>query len=292
MKVEIKPGKYICAVSGGVDSMALLEILSKQPGVDLVVAHFDHGIRNDSSLDCDLVRRAAEKYGYQFESEEGNLGANTSEEQARVARYAFLERIKIKHKAQAIITAHHEDDVIETALINLLRGTGRKGVVSLRSNDEIIRPLLSFSKAEIKLYADKHGIEWREDSTNENTDYLRNYIRKNIVPKITSKQREEFLSHIKNIRDKDYITDTEIANYLQLKDINSMNKQLLIQLDHREACEAMATWLRLNGIREFDRKIIERMVVGAKTLNDRSKVTINKKNYLEIHHTSLEISSV
>src|SRR6266540_5641084 len=149
MKVSVKPGKYVVAVSGGVDSMVLLHMLHQGPGLQLIVAHFEHGIRPDSDSDRKLVEAAAKHYGLPFRFAHGNLGPQASEAAARQARYAFLRMVQKESGAQGVITAHHQDDLIETAIINLLRGTGRKGLSALASTDDLIRPLLAATKADI-----------------------------------------------------------------------------------------------------------------------------------------------
>src|SRR4051812_6590366 len=111
MEVSMPAGRYVLAVSGGVDSMVLLHILSTTDEVELIVAHFNHGIRQDSDKDEELVKDAAKQYGLQIEIANGKLGPTASEEQARTARYKFLNSIQKKYKAVAIITAHHEDDL-------------------------------------------------------------------------------------------------------------------------------------------------------------------------------------
>src|SRR5690348_16932946 len=113
MDISIKPGKYIVAVSGGVDSMVLLNLLAKSKGLDLIIAHFEHGIRSDSKEDLELVRAAAAHYGLPFVWEHGHLGPNASEAAAREARYTFLRRVRAEHAAKAIVTAHHQDDLLE-----------------------------------------------------------------------------------------------------------------------------------------------------------------------------------
>lgn len=184
---------YVVAVSGGVDSMALLDMLVNNrckslqiPLKNLVVAHFDHGIREDSSSDEKMVRGVVGEYGLAYESAEGKLGSDASEETARKARYNFLRQVCKKSNA-ALITGHHQDDLIETMIINLIRGTNWRGLVSLDSNSEIVRPLLYTSKRELVAYAEQHQLEWREDSTNQNEAYLRNYIRINVVPAMLRK---------------------------------------------------------------------------------------------------------
>src|SRR5437870_1107332 len=113
--------------------MTLLDLLAKKPNVKLIVAHFDHGMRPDSEKDRQFVQVVTEKYGLPFVFSEGRLGPKASEATARTARYKFLEKTKKAEGAKTIITAHHQDDVLETAIINLLRGTGRRGLTALKS---------------------------------------------------------------------------------------------------------------------------------------------------------------
>ncbi len=167
--------KYILAVSGGVDSVVLLDILSKHDGFEVIVAHFDHGIRRDSGIDAVFVAGLANKYGMRFETKREELGPDTSEDKARSRRYEFLRSVAKKHNAQ-LVTAHHADDVVETIAINLSRGTGWRGLAVLDS--DIIRLLTGLSKAEIIEYAKNNGLTWREDSTNADDKYLRNRIRR------------------------------------------------------------------------------------------------------------------
>ena len=191
MKIkQLAPGKYVVAVSGGVDSVVLLNLLSRQEKLELTVAHFDHGIRKESHEDEEFVRKLAKKYQLPFASERAELGQNASEEKAREARYEFLRRIATKQNA-SLVLAHHSDDVLETVIINLLRGTGWRGLSSLRSTKFINRPLLSFSKQEILSYAKTHNLQWREDSTNQDVKYLRNYVRLKLVPRLSKEAKEK-----------------------------------------------------------------------------------------------------
>jgi tRNA(Ile)-lysidine synthetase-like protein len=166
--------KYVVAVSGGVDSVVLLDILSQQPNLELVVAHFDHGIRRDSGIDAIFVAGLAKKYGLPFEMKREELGTSVSEDKARTRRYKFLREVAEKHNAK-LVTAHHADDVIETIAINLTRGTGWRGLAVLDS--DVIRLLTSVTKAEILDYAMLHKLDWHDDSTNFEDKYLRNRIR-------------------------------------------------------------------------------------------------------------------
>lgn len=186
--------KYIVAVSGGVDSVVMLDMLVASGEHELIVAHYDHGIREDSSDDATLVRSLARRYGLVFESSEGMLGASVSEADARESRYTWLTSIKEKHGAAAIMTAHHEDDVIETMIINLIRGTGWRGLISLRNSETLIRPLLSWSKIKIVSYALEHNLEWHDDSTNDDIRYLRNYVRYRYVQRLSLSERARWLA--------------------------------------------------------------------------------------------------
>jgi tRNA(Ile)-lysidine synthetase-like protein len=170
--------KYVVAVSGGVDSVVLLDILAHQPGNKLIVAHFDHGIRDESHLDAEFVAGLAKKYGLPFVLKREELGPDASEEKARDQRYAFLRSIAKKYRAK-LVTAHHADDVLESIAINLSRGTGWRGLAVLAS--DVFRPLTDMSKAQTISYAKQHGLEWCEDSTNKTDAYLRNRIRRKVA---------------------------------------------------------------------------------------------------------------
>ncbi|MEO6109671.1 MAG: tRNA lysidine(34) synthetase TilS [Candidatus Saccharimonadales bacterium] len=180
--------RYIVAVSGGVDSVVLLDKLTKVPEHEYVVAHFDHGIRSDSAEDALFVEALARNYGLPFETRREELGVEASEELARERRYVFLREMADKHSAR-IVTAHHADDAIETLAINLKRGTGWRGLAALDSPD-ISRPLLRAHKSELHDYALKQRLEWREDSTNASDVYLRNRLRRLVsaVPHIEKRQ--------------------------------------------------------------------------------------------------------
>jgi tRNA(Ile)-lysidine synthase len=181
---------YVIAVSGGVDSVALLDMMSRLPDHQLVIAHFDHGIREDSAQDAAFVRSLAKKYGVPFESRREELGPSASEEKARARRYHFLRSVAKKHDGK-IVTAHHADDVVETIAINVKRGTGWRGLAVLDS--DIVRPLLDMSKDELREYAKRHQLEWREDSTNKSDVYLRNRIRKT-VKSLSRDERRQLLA--------------------------------------------------------------------------------------------------
>lgn len=185
--------RCIVAVSGGIDSVVLLDVLARVKQYELIVAHVDHGIRADSGEDAALVEKLAKKYNVPFMSHNIELGEGASEADAREARYRVLRLIQQEANAATVATAHHQDDIIETMIINLMRGTGWRGLVSLRQHKNTLRPLLHWSKADIVTYAIANNLEWREDSTNDDVTYSRNYIRYAYVQRMDAKTRQRWL---------------------------------------------------------------------------------------------------
>lgn len=193
--------KYVVAVSGGVDSMVLLDMMTRVDGHDIVVAHFDHGIREDSAEDAAFVQHVAMQYDLPFETRREDLGPNASEESARSHRYMFLHEVARRHDAK-LVTAHHADDVVESIAINLSRGTGWRGVAVMDA--PIDRPLLNTPKQTILQYARERNISWREDSTNASDAYLRNRLRRQLVslPDVHKKTLRELHHQQKALKEK------------------------------------------------------------------------------------------
>jgi tRNA(Ile)-lysidine synthase len=184
--------KFIFAFSAGVDSVVLLDLILKghfntiQANSNIELAYINHGIRSAEELEQDMhiVKFYANKYNLKFIIGRVNLNFNSNEEEARLKRYEELEKIRVNSKADLIILAHHKQDKIESALLNLIRGTGWRGLCSLVSEDRqrrLIRPFLLtniFStKSKIVEYANQNNLIWHEDSTNNSINYTRNRLR-------------------------------------------------------------------------------------------------------------------
>lgn len=295
MHIELQPGSYVVAVSGGVDSVVLLHILATNDHLPTTnyqfgVAHYDHGIRENSEEDRRFVGALAKQYGLPYVYDEGDLGPNASEEAARKARYKFLHTVQVQMDADAIITAHHQDDVIETAIINLLRGTGRKGLSSLRSRDGVVRPLLHIPKAEILVYAKKHGLTWHEDSTNKDTRYLRNYVRLQIVPKLDSAKRTKLLDvieHAKSVNTQ--IDDILIAMLHTQPEGNTLERHRFIMLPHAVSMEVMAAWLR-HVQATFDARGLMRLTIAAKTYAPGHSIDVDRNWCISVHKKTLALT--
>lgn len=261
-----KTGSYVVAVSGGVDSVALLHLLRNQPGLRLSVAHFDHGIRTDSGNDRKFVQTLAAQYDLPFIYKAGQLSADASEATARQARYEFLRRAQQSVGARAIITAHHQDDALETAIINMLRGTGRKGLTALASRPGLERPLINVPKSDLLAYAQTQGLKWHEDSTNQDLNYLRNYVRHKLLPRFDAQGRAQLLATIDKLRGTNRELDSLLVGQLQVQSNGGqLDRRFFNQLPHNVAREVMAAWLRAQAVGNFDSKALERLVVAAKT---------------------------
>lgn len=209
--------RCIVAVSGGVDSVVLLDRLVREGNYDLIVAHFDHGIRKDSRDDALFVEGLAAKYSLTYVSKREDLGENASEQLARERRYLFLRAVAKQYQAAYIVTAHHQDDIIETIAINIQRGTGWRGVAIMQTVG-IVRPLAVMSKAEIRRYALEHRLEWVEDSTNGSHAYLRNRLRSRICLNMTGQQKSNLLELWKNQLLLRHQIEEEVGKFVMSED--------------------------------------------------------------------------
>jgi tRNA(Ile)-lysidine synthase len=300
LKVDVEPGKYILAVSGGVDSMVLLDLLVKQAksqkpkakSLELIVAHFNHGIRLEADEDEKFVELSAKRLGLVFEVGYGNLGINASEETARNARYKFLTQVRKKYRAEGIVTAHHQDDLIETAVINVIRGTGRRGLTAIADNTSVVRPLLKTNKAEIINYAKTNNIEWREDETNQDEKYLRNLIRKNLNNTLTTQKREELINNYDKVAEINIeLNDTIATISRQMIHKDKIKRLEYILLPHDVGKEVFMWWLKSLGINQFDKKQIEKLDMALRTAKNLSKHPITKGDWLYIKTDSARIAT-
>jgi tRNA(Ile)-lysidine synthase len=195
-KKLIKAGQHvIVAVSGGIDSMVLLDILvslRKQLKFRLSVAHVNHGLRGRASdLDESLVLKKAGTYALQFYSTTVETKKRAASEKialqqaARELRYSFFENLRKSLKADLVATAHNADDNAETMLFHFFRGSGIQGLTGIPVHrGRYIRPLLSVPRSAVAEYASQHGILFHEDESNQTEKYTRNFIRKTIIPNI------------------------------------------------------------------------------------------------------------
>jgi len=195
----LAPGnRVIVAVSGGSDSVALLRLLSlvrEAHGLELICAHFNHRLRGaESDADEAFVRTLADSLNIPCEAGSGDVlayaGAHhlSCEEAARELRLRFLRNVAMERGADRIATGHTRDDQVETVLFRLLKGTGMRGMAGIAPRSGMfIRPLLGWSKKQLQAWLQECGCSWREDASNTDTRYERNFIRAEVIPLIESR---------------------------------------------------------------------------------------------------------
>ena len=188
---SLKHSKFLIAVSGGVDSMVLVNLFKKSR-LDFSIAHCNFKLRSEESdLDEIFVSNWAKDNDQKYFSTIFNtaqyckLNKIGIQEGARRLRYEWFFNLKALYGFDFIVTAHQLNDQIETYLINSMRGTGLTGLLGIpEKTDKLFRPLLDITKNEISKYAINHNILFREDSSNFRNDYLRNTIRNSVIPKL------------------------------------------------------------------------------------------------------------
>ncbi len=181
------PGDAVAvAVSGGLDSVALLDLLHctrAAHGGELQVVTVDHGTRESSRGDAAFVRDLAASLDLPFVGARFELGADASEAACREARHSVFRGLD----ARRVALAHHRDDQAETVLLQLLRGTGTRGLAGMRwRSGRLVRPLLDVRRAELEAWAEHRGLRWREDPTNTDRRFLRNRVRAEVMPLLES----------------------------------------------------------------------------------------------------------
>lgn len=186
--LNIKSEYVVAAISGGPDSMFLLEVLKKY-NFKIVVCHVHHNHRVESDNEALMVEEYCKKNNMIFEFMKINEYTNDTftEVEAREKRYEFFDEIVKKYNSDILFTAHHGDDLIETVLMRLTRGSSLKGYagfepISMREGYKIARPLIFLTKSEIKDYLDRNSIKYAVDMSNECNDYTRNRYRNKILP--------------------------------------------------------------------------------------------------------------
>jgi tRNA(Ile)-lysidine synthase len=220
--VAAEGGHVLAAVSGGSDSMALLELLAlvrDESRIRISVGHVDHAQRPDSAADGEIVERRASALGIPFNSQRIADPSKKSEAALRQGRYEALGRMATERGAEFLATGHTADDQIETVLLRLLRGAGRRGMSGIpRSRGAIIRPLLGERRDRLQKFLVARGVSWAEDPSNSESDYSRNRLRNHVVPTIGEQFGPQALTHLPEMAarwsaEETYL-ESEAARYL------------------------------------------------------------------------------
>lgn len=274
----------ILAVSGGVDSMVLLDLFKDDP--QAVVAHFNHGTRPSADADQLFVAATAQKYNLPFFTAKQTLGANVSEAKAREARYNFLYQVAKAQNGQ-IYTAHHLDDLIESVVINFIRGTSWRGLVPL-GNSALSRPFIdkNFFRTDILRYAAQHQIVYRQDPTNTEPDYLRNRLRP-LCSNLSQTQKialTNLVSQQKNLA-------TEITKILQiLQPLDGIYQRAWFEeLDLSVAIEFLRFALLKTKQLSLTRPQLMDFLTAIKTYQPGKKFNLPKNNFITIHQKFFQL---
>jgi len=231
----LKDKKLLIAISGGIDS-AVLTHLFYQLNFSISLAHCNFMLRGkESKKDEQFVKELGEKlkvptFTIQFETKKYALENSISTQMAaRDLRYNWFQKITQENNIDFILTAHQKDDVIETFIINLTRGTGLDGLTGIPEvNGNIIRPLLPFDRNDILIYATKNKLQWREDQSNSSLKYVRNKIRHKIVPvlkELNPSLLDTFQNTLKNLKGSQQIVKDCVQNVSKTV-ISSKNQKL------------------------------------------------------------------
>ena len=212
---------YLLAISGGVDSVVLC-YLFQNLGLKFELAHCNFNLRGkESEGDEEFVKNLASQLKVKFNvipfetKELAKKEKLSTQEAARKLRYNWFENLRREKKSDFVVVGTHKSDETETMLINLIRGAGIRGLHGiLPNNNGIIRPLLSVARKEIMDWANSNNLKWREDSSNESDNYMRNNIRHRIIPplkEIRENIEEQFSESAQAIRDYQQVLENEIA---------------------------------------------------------------------------------
>lgn len=259
-----EPGHYVVAVSGGVDSMTLLDAVSNLPGPwQFTVAHLNHGMRDDAAEDETLVRQTAAQLGLPYESMAVELRGE-SEATARQVRYQYLESVRRRAGAVGIMTAHHADDRLETTCFNAIRGTGTRGLVALRSRGRIIRPLINLTKHQLRQVAEARQLIWREDATNRDISLARNALRHELLPNLSSSQKARIAGHLDKLEEVVAQIDRRLDELIEGQSVVDRRTAKGLSMPARREL-TMRLIRRLDPAAEVNARIIEAIALAMQT---------------------------
>ncbi|TRX71930.1 tRNA lysidine(34) synthetase TilS [Carboxylicivirga sp. M1479] len=233
----VSSDKLLVAVSGGADSMALLDILNKL-GFELAAAHCNFNLRGEESdRDEQLVLHFCREHEIEllttsFATEEYAKNRKVSIEMAaRQLRYEWFSELLNKYGFSSIVTGHHGNDSIETFFLNLVRGTGVKGLTGISfRNGNVVRPLLGFKRSELEAYCKKEEISFCHDASNDDTKFIRNKIRHEVIPVLESINPAFFdtmLANMAHLMDAELMLEVEVKRFMKDEVVDEHGKMII-----------------------------------------------------------------
>jgi len=267
--------RLLLTVSGGVDSVVLAE-LCHQAGLTFGIAHCNFQLRGEESEgDATFVKELARKYNVafhtqRFETETFSIQNGLSIQMAaRQLRYEWFEKIRQEYNYHYILTAHHQDDLLETVLLNLTRGTGLAGLHGiLPKNGFLVRPLLFATRDRIAYFLQQMQLTWREDSSNQTNNYLRNRLRHEVLP-ILQEMNPKVASAVTELSERVRATEEIVAESMHLaakEIIHKKNGSLWISYEKLEQVSAplerLSYWLTKYNFTYYQTKVIWKSRTG------------------------------
>lgn len=301
--------KIILAVSGGPDSVAMLDVflkLQKKYSLKLAVTHANYGLRgSDSERDEKFVRKLAEEYKLEIfvlRPLETHCNAslrrrkNISEDTLRKIRYDFFEKIRADKKFDLIAVAHNADDQVETFLLRIIRGAGLSGLSSMRhKNGKIIRPLLGIFRFEILEYLKKNKLHYRLDKTNFENKYLRNKIRNKLVPYLEKNFnpsiRKTIIDSVSSIcEDQAFLLEAAEREYKQMRGKLSVEKISKLSISLQRGILRKALEKKKGNLKNIESPHIEEIMKIIKSTKSKRQVVLFSGLKVERSGDRLEIS--
>ena len=259
-----------------------MALLAMYAYADIIVAHIDHGTRKSSAEDADFVRQKCQELGVKFYETKLELGEGASEELARKKRYEFLKTIQEK-EGGTLCTAHHLDDVLESIAINLIRGTGWRGLTPFYG-DELVRPFIisKMWKRDVLKFAGEQKICFRQDPTNYETNYLRNRVREKMAV-LDERARVDIVNLFEKqneLRGKIEKLVTELAKQT-IVGKNFHKKELFLTADEKVAIEVLREICLMHGY-SLTRKQLGDFLLAIKTYAPHKKFNLPKNHFVTI----------
>lgn len=288
---KFKVNRLILAVSGGLDSMVLLEVFSrlkaKRP-LQLLVAHVHHGGTNTfrdqaaQFVTAEATARSLESIVLKV------VTTSQSEDSLRKARYQKLEELRNTRNFDAIVMAHHAEDLLETRLIRLVRGVGPQGLRSMNIlARHRFRPFLEISREELKKYAEGRGLKWVEDPSNRETRYFRNWIRNEWLPSLEKFRAGSTQSLMRSLNNL-----AAGANSLKMPiSERGIDRNRLLALDKPDQMRVLARYMMLKGVSSYRRGQIQEILKRLDTSRTEFRFTCAKQEW-HVDAEHIEICSM
>ncbi|AZZ36724.1 tRNA lysidine(34) synthetase TilS [Bdellovibrio sp. qaytius] len=262
--------EYILAISGGLDSMALVHAMRiLKPQAQLIVVHFHHGESDKNEINTfrdqalQIVKSYCETHSLKFKTAQSQQKL-TTEAEFREARFEFFSQVQTEFPNAILVTAHHKDDLLETWLLKMIRGTGAEGLENFKFwNKQVLRPLILFTKAEILSYAQAAGVVWVEDPTNKQSDYLRNWLRNEWLRDLSDKipgSIENLTNSLQRLISEVKVNDEVLVISFESQTKAVFDRTEFLQLSHSDQLKILARALKGIGQREFSQGQLEEII--------------------------------